>query len=102
MIAVGLILSGLMPNVVLLSRWFSARRGTAVGVLVAGSSLAGATLPVAISPLVNDPAFGWRVGMGVLAAAFWLLAVLPAFLVLRERPGARSGRPRSRRQPWTA
>lgn len=93
-IAVGLILSGLMPNVVLLSRWFTARRGTAVGVLVAGSSLAGATLPVAISPLVNDPALGWRVGMGVLAIAFWLLAVLPAFLVLRDAPApdpAKSG-----------
>jgi MFS family permease len=85
-IAVGLILSGLMPNVVLLSRWFRERRGMAVGVLVAGSSLAGATLPVAISPLVNDPAYGWRVGFGVLAVAFWLLAVLPAFLVLREAP----------------
>lgn len=85
-IAVGLILSGLMPNVVLLSRWFRARRGTAVGVLVAGSSLAGATLPVAISPLVNDPAYGWRVGVGVLAGAFWLLAVVPGFIVLREPP----------------
>jgi len=85
-IAVGLILSGLMPNVVLLSRWFRERRGMAVGVLVAGSSLAGATLPVAISPLVNDPAYGWRLGFGVLAVAFWLLAVLPAFLVLREAP----------------
>jgi MFS family permease len=85
-IAVGLILSGLMPNVVLLSRWFRERRGTAVGVLVAGSSLAGATLPLAISPLVNDPAYGWRVGMAMLAVAFWLLAVLPAFLVLREAP----------------
>jgi sugar phosphate permease len=87
-IAVGLILSGLMPNVVLLSRWFRERRGTAVGVLVAGSSLAGATLPVAISPLVNDPAYGWRAGFGLLAVAFWLFAVLPAFLVLREPPAA--------------
>ena len=87
-IAVGLILSGLMPNVVLLSRWFTARRGLAVGILVAGSSLAGATLPVAISPLVNDPAYGWRGGFAVLAAAFWLLAVLPAFLILREAPVA--------------
>lgn len=85
-LAVGLILAGLMPNVVLLSRWFRERQGTAVGVLVAGSSLAGATLPLAISPLVNDPAYGWRVGMGVLAVAFWLLAVVPAFLVLREAP----------------
>jgi MFS family permease len=89
-IAVGLILSGLMPNVVLLSRWFRERRGMAVGVLVAGSSLAGATLPVAISPLVNDPAYGWRFGFGVLAVAFWLLAVLPAFLVLREAPATAS------------
>jgi MFS family permease len=86
-IAAGLILAGLMPNVVLLSRWFRARRGAAVGVLVAGSSLAGATLPVAISPLVNDPAYGWRAGMGVLAIAFWLLAVIPGFIVLREPPG---------------
>ena len=85
-IAVGLIFSGLLPNVVLLSRWFTARRGLAVGILVAGSSLAGATLPVAISPLVNDPAYGWRVGFAVLAAAFWLLAVLPAFLILRDAP----------------
>ncbi|MEO7385443.1 MAG: MFS transporter [Gammaproteobacteria bacterium] len=92
-IAVGLILSGLMPNVVLLTRWFTARRGMAVGVLVAGSSLAGATLPVAISPLVNDPAYGWRVGMGVLVVAFWLLAVLPAFLLLREAPAPAAAGP---------
>ncbi len=85
-IAVGLILSGLMPNVVLLSHWFRERRGTAVGILVAGSSLAGAVLPIAISPLVNDPAYGWRYGVAVLAGAFWLLAVVPGFIVLREPP----------------
>lgn len=85
-IALGLMFAGLMPNVVLLSNWFITRRGTVVGLLVAGSSLAGATLPVSIAPLVNDPALGWRAGFGVLAAAFWLVAVLPGFLVLRESP----------------
>jgi sugar phosphate permease len=85
-IAVGLVFCGLMPNIVLLSNWFITRRGTVVGLLVAGSSLAGATLPVAIAPLVNDPALGWRAGFGVLAAAFWLFALLPGFLVLRESP----------------
>ena len=85
-IAVGLVFAGLMPNVVLLSNWFITRRGTVVGLLVAGSSLAGATLPVSIASLVNDPALGWRVGFGVLAVAFWLFAVLPGFLVLRESP----------------
>jgi MFS family permease len=85
-VGLGLIFGGLMPNVVLLSRWFTARRGTVVGILVAGSSLAGAILPVAISPLVNDPAWGWRYGLGALAVAFWVLAVLPAFRLLKESP----------------
>ena len=85
-IAIGLVFAGLMSNIVLLSNWFITRRGTVVGLLVAGSSLAGATLPVSIAPLVNDPTLGWRVGFGVLAAAFWLFAVLPGFLVLRESP----------------
>lgn len=86
-VGVGLILCGLMPNVVLLSNWFVRRRGTVVGLLVAGSSLAGAVLPVSISPVVNDPALGWRYGFGLLAGAFWLLAVLPGFAVLRATPG---------------
>lgn len=87
-VALGLILCGLMPNVVLLSNWFVARRGTVVGILVAGSSLAGAILPMSIAPLVNDPAYGWRYGLGALAAAFWVLAVVPAFLILRESPAS--------------
>ncbi len=87
-IAVGLILAGLMPNVVLLSNWFVARRGTVVGILVAGSSLAGAVLPTAISPLVNDAEYGWRYGLGALAIAFWLLALVPGFLLLQASPAA--------------
>jgi len=85
-LALGLILSGLMANVVLLSNWFVARRGTVVGLLAAGSSLGGALLPLAISPIVNNPELGWRWAFGALAAAFWLCAVLPGFLLLRESP----------------
>ncbi len=84
----GLSLAGLLVNVVLLSRWFVARRGLAVGALASGSSLAGAALPLAIAPLVADPALGWRAGYAALAGAFLLLALLPAFAVLREHPGA--------------
>jgi len=83
----GLAFAGLLVNVVLLSRWFVARRGLVVGALAAGSSLAGAALPLAIAPWVNDPAFGWRWGYAALAGAFLLLALLPAFLVLRNSPG---------------
>ena len=82
----GLVLCGLMTNVIILSNGFVRRRGAAVGLLVAGSSLAGAVLPLAISPLVNSPDFGWRWGYGSLSAAFWILAVVPGFLIMRERP----------------
>jgi MFS family permease len=85
---VGLALGGLLVNVVLLSRWFVVRRGLAVGALASGSSLAGAVLPLAIAPLVASTAFGWRYGYATLSAAFLLLALLPAFLVLREAPAA--------------
>lgn len=88
LLAVGLVLAGLMPNVVLLSNWFVARRGTVIGMLAAGSSLAGGVLPLVISPLVNDPELGWRWGFGTLSMAFWLLAVLPGFLLLRESPAS--------------
>jgi MFS family permease len=85
-LAFGLVLGGLLVNVVLLSNWFVARRGAVIGMLVAMSSLSGLVLPNLISPLVNDPEFGWRWGLGALAAAFWIFAVLPGFFLLKERP----------------
>lgn len=85
-IAFGLVLGGLLVNVVLLSNWFVRYRGAVIGLLTAMSSFGGFVLPNAISPLVNDPDFGWRWGFGALAAAFCLFALLPGLLVLRERP----------------
>lgn len=85
-LAVGLIMAGLMPNVVLLSNWFVKRRGAMIGLLVASSSLAGAVLPLAISPLVLNPDFGWRWGFGTLSVAFILFAVLPGLLLLKAAP----------------
>jgi MFS family permease len=84
--AFGLVLGGLLVSVKLLSGWFVARRGAVIGMLVSMSSLSGLLLPNLISPLVNDPGYGWRWGFGALATAFWILAMLPGFLVLREKP----------------
>lgn len=82
----GLVLGGLVVNVVLLSNWFVRYRGAVIGLLTAMSSLGGLLLPNLISPLVNDPSYGWRWGFGVLAVAFWLLAVVPGFWVLKTCP----------------
>lgn len=85
-LALGMVLGGLLVNVVLLSNWFVTRRGAVIGLLVAMSSFSGLLLPNLISPLVNDPTYGWRWGFGSLSAAFWILAILPGFLLLKERP----------------
>jgi MFS family permease len=85
-LAFGLVLGGLLVSVTLLSRWFITRRGTVIGLLVSMSSLSGLVLPNLISPLVNDPNYGWRWGFGALAAAFWIFALLPGFFLLKEKP----------------
>ena len=85
-LAMGLILGGLLIHVVLLSNWFIRCRGTLIGLLVAMSSMGGLILPNVISPLVNDPEYGWRWGFGALTIAFWLFALLPGFLLIKERP----------------
>ena len=82
----GLVLGGLLVNVVLLSNWFIRRRGAVIGLLTAMSSLGGLLLPNLISPLVNDPELGWRWGFGALTIAFWLLALVPGFFILRQHP----------------
>lgn len=82
----GLVLGGLLVNVVILSNWFVRRRGAVVGLLTSMSSLGGFMLPILIAPLVNDPDFGWRWGYGALTAAFWLLALAPGFLLLKQSP----------------
>jgi len=85
-LAFSLVLGGLLVNVVLLSNWFVRYRGAVIGLLTAMSSLGGAVLPNAISPLVNNPDLGWRWGIGALTIAFWILVLLPAFLVLKQYP----------------
>ncbi len=82
----GLVLGGLLVNVVILSNWFVRRRGAVVGLLASMSSLGGFMLPILISPLVNSPEYGWRWGYGALTAAFWLLALIPGFLILKNSP----------------
>jgi MFS family permease len=84
--AMGLVLCGLMPNVVLLSRWFSRYRGAVIGLLTSASSLAGAVLPLSIAPIVLDPELGWRWGYGALAGAFIVLALIPGLIALKSSP----------------
>jgi MFS family permease len=73
MIAVVLALAGLVLNVLLVSRWFVARRGTAIGLALVGTSLGGVLLPPLGAALIA--AVGWR-------TALQLAALLPLALIV--------------------
>lgn len=68
-----LVLAGVNAAVILASHWFVVRRGTAVGLVVMGSSLGGMVIPPLIVWLLKHMA--WR-------EAFALLAVVPAVAAL--------------------
>jgi MFS transporter, OFA family, oxalate/formate antiporter len=58
MAAVGYVLSGPIPNQVLIANWFRMKRGRAMGYAYLGLGLGGAISPLAIQPLIH--ALGWR------------------------------------------
>ncbi|NBX95388.1 MAG: MFS transporter, partial [Betaproteobacteria bacterium] len=81
--AVVLIGCGLNVAVILVSNWFEAKRGTALGIAICGTSFGGMLFPPVITALTASQ--GWR-------AAFVTLSVVPlvlllvAALVVKSRP----------------
>ena len=81
--ALGYVCGGPLPNQVLLSRWFDAGRGKAMGFAYLGIGVGGAIVPLLSAALVN--AFGWRVALQVLGVLIIVLA-LPFAYAVRESP----------------
>lgn len=75
---------GVAPNVVLVSRWFDTGRGTALGILLTGTSLGGAVIPLIAAPLIAN--YGWRPAMLWVSSLVWLV-LLPAIIFLIKEPG---------------
>ncbi len=81
--AVVLVSCGLVVAVLLTSRWFKKRRGTALGFVIVGTSLGGVVFPLLNTYLIG--VYGWRTAMLQLIAAPVLLLAVVATLV-REYP----------------
>jgi MFS family permease len=69
----GFVLTGPIPNQVLISNWFQAKRGRAMGYVYVGAGLGGAVAPILTNFLVEH--FGWRnalriIGVLIIAALF--------------------------------
>jgi MFS family permease len=67
----------------LLARWFSRRRGTAMGAAALGTSAFGFLVPPVLQMAIAG--IGWRSAM-LVAGAVILLVTLPAAWIIRDRP----------------
>ena len=94
--AIGYVFGGPLPNQVLLSRWFNAARGRAMGFAYLGIGLGGALVPLVAVRLVA--AFGWQGALKALGVAIVVIA-LPLALFVKESPDASATRTRATPQP---
>ena len=81
--ALGNVCGGPLPNQVLLSRWFTAARGRAMGFAYLGIGVGGALVPFLSVWLTR--ALGWQGALQVLGALIIVVA-LPLALFVREAP----------------
>ena len=94
--AIGYVCGGPLPNQVLLTRWFTAARGRAMGIAYLGIGAGGALVPLLAVRLVH--AMGWQAALRVLGVVIIVVA-LPLALVLRETPPPSASRRESAREP---
>ena len=89
--ALGLAACGLVPNMLILSRWFRRHRGIAVGILLMGSSLGGALFPLLVKgALVTG---GWREAVIVVTVIGAVMMLAGIGLWVRNYPADKGLRP---------
>ena len=84
LIAFGLSMCGLVPSMLITSRWFTKYRGRAVGILLMASSFGGAVLPKIIQVPLSEG--DWRLAMMILAGIGFVGMFLPVLWPVRARP----------------
>jgi sugar phosphate permease len=93
--ALGYVTGGPLPNQVMLSRWFDAGRGRAMGIAYLGIGIGGAVVPLLAHVLIQ--AFGWRRALEILGGLMILIAFPFAFFV--REPGGGSASTAGPRDP---
>lgn len=75
-------LVGVTPSVILVSNWFGRRRGTALGILLTGTSVGGFVMPVIFAKTVE--VYQWRTAMLIVSGFVWLILLPTVVLFVRE------------------
>jgi MFS family permease len=89
LLGVGIGASTLLPCALVIANWFGARRGLAMGLAFAGTSLGGAAMT-----LVGNFAIargGWREGYVALAIPMFVVVIPLVIIVVRTRPPQAEG-----------
>lgn len=80
-LALGLV--GVMIQTVLISNWFRRLRGTAMGIVLVGTSLGGAIIPRIATPLIEE--YGWRAAIQTMSLLVWFVLLPGVILFVRDR-----------------
>jgi MFS family permease len=89
LLGVGIGAATLLPCSLVIANWFGARRGLAMGLTFAGTSLGGAAMT-----MVGNHAIalgGWRAGYVTLAIPMFVIAIPLILLIVRTRPPQAEG-----------
>jgi MFS family permease len=81
-ISLGLI--GVLINTILVSNWFRRLRGTAIGILLTGTSIGGFIVPPIATALILQ--YGWRFSMILLSLLVWIVLLPAVIFLVRSRP----------------
>ena len=85
--ALGLAACGLVPNMLILTRWFKRNRGLAMGLLLTGSTVGGAVFPlVARETLITQ---GWRQAVLMIAVLGSVMMIGAIVFLVRNHPRER-------------
>ena len=84
LIVTGALLAGPLAGQTLAARWFTRRRGIALGVVTIGTSVGGFLIPPIVTALHAQ--IGWRAANDVLALIVVLAIVPPVWLLVRNAP----------------
>ena len=80
----GYVLSGPIPNQVLISNWFRVKRGRAMGTAYLGLGVGGAISPLLINSLIQN--FGWRHSFEIVGALILIVLFPISQWVTRSSP----------------
>jgi MFS family permease len=81
---IGYVLTGPIPNQVLISNWFRVKRGRAMGGAYLGLGLGGAISPLLINRLIQS--FGWRHAFQIIGALILIVLFPAAQWITRSSP----------------